>query len=144
MKVDSTIVIASPGQQLFFKAVDVKSYPAFDRLYGRAASLRQGSEEIFHTTLVPERRQFKRQLLNTEVHRHRTSHPQPRSQPQEYEVIDLSACSDSDTDSEDRDDASTVVGGLTPQYHSHKANSLTPGPLRLVADPRHTPRCDGR
>jgi hypothetical protein len=26
MKVDSTIIIASPGQQLFFKAVDVKSY----------------------------------------------------------------------------------------------------------------------
>ncbi|KAG9317730.1 hypothetical protein JVU11DRAFT_1947 [Chiua virens] len=34
MKVDSTITIASPGQQLFFKAIDVKRYPAFDRLYG--------------------------------------------------------------------------------------------------------------
>ena len=129
MKVDSTIIIASPGQQLFFKAVDVKSYPAFHRLYGRAASLWQGSEENFCTMLVPERRQFKHQLLDTEVHRHRTSHPQPCSHPQKYKVIDLSACSDLDTDLEDHDDASTVVGGLTPQCHSHKANSLMPGPL---------------
>ena len=134
MKMDSTIIITSPGQRLFFKAINVKSFPSFDHLYGRAASSLQ--EQVnFRTRLVQERQQFKHRLVETEIQRRRTPQPQPHPLPQSPEVIDLSACSDVD------DDASTVVGGLTPQLvrHSHKD---APEPLWLT-DSRQTSHADG-
>ncbi|KAG9317733.1 hypothetical protein JVU11DRAFT_1950 [Chiua virens] len=115
MKVDSTVIITSPGH--------------FDRLYGCAPS---SQEQVnFRTKLVQERRQFKCKLVEAEVHRDRdhTPWPRPQPQPQPYEVFDLSICSDLDVE----DDAPTVVGGLTPQCHSQLQ----------VTDSRDTRHADG-
>ncbi|KAI9568613.1 hypothetical protein HD554DRAFT_2038877 [Boletus coccyginus] len=57
MKVDSTIIIISPEQQLFFKAVNIKSFPSFDHLYGHTAVSLQDVPN-FYTMLTQEHQQF--------------------------------------------------------------------------------------
>jgi hypothetical protein len=117
MKVDCMIIVASPGQRLFFKAINVKSFPSFDRLYARTTLSLQHQPNA-HTMLTQERQRAKRKLVRTELHTH-------TRQLQSCEVIDLSLSSDVE------DDVSMIVGDLTPWPHSQKSGDrLThpPGP----------------
>ena len=122
-KVDSTIIVASPGQRLFFKATNVKSFPSFDRLYARTTLSLQHQPNL-RTMLTQEHQRAKRKLVETELRAH-------TRQLQSREVIDLSLASDVE------DDASTIVGDLTPRPHSQKLGDRLTHPPGPTGEPHH-------
>ncbi|KAF8547817.1 hypothetical protein OG21DRAFT_841531 [Imleria badia] len=128
MKVGSTLTIAKPGQRLFFKAVHVKMFPAFDHLYNRANAAFDHNPNLC-TMLPQERKHIKHQMVKTNL-----TGVTPVGHP--CDVIEIS--------SSDDDDTSTVVGVTMPRASCQKDRSrqTTSSTTSSFLSPPCTPRCD--